>query len=334
MNYQPGKSLLIFATGVLNPQQANESNVSTYIGYFDDENGVYFKHNNGNTYVAIRSSTSGSVENREVLQSNWNIDTMDGNGPSGITLDISKTQIFYIDIEWLGVGTVRTGLVINGNFYIVHKFHHANTRENVYMTTPNLPLRYQISASGTSDTNGSLMEICSTVISEGGFEPKGIIQTLIRDNIINISKANGEVALLAIRLKDSFKRTFNRLSGFQVLVSDQSNDRIIYRLKLFKNVSNISTLFSSGSTFTSINNYSIMEGTTNPVFNANALTTLEFRDIHQGLAVASVPELGNHYQGLFLSSNILGIRDILVLTVYSLNNNTDVFGAINWIEHI
>jgi hypothetical protein len=333
MNYQPGKSLLIFATGVLNPNLANQSNVSTHIGYFDDENGVYFKHNNNITYVAIRSSTSGSVESREIPQTEWNIDKMNGSGPSGITLDVSKTQIFYIDIEWLGVGTVRTGLVIDGIFYLIHKFHHANIRDNVYMTTPNLPLRYQIIATGSTNTQGSMIEICGTVISEGGFAPLGIIQSIIRPTVLSIAK-NTESAILAIRLKDSFKRAYNRIGGVQVLVNDLGNDRVIYHLRLFKNVSNIATLFSSGSTFTSFGANSIMEATVNPVYAANAITNLVNRNIHQGFAVSSIPEIDNSYNGLFLSSNIAGVRDILVLSVESLNNATSVFGLLNWIEHI
>jgi hypothetical protein len=54
-----------------------------------------------------------------VPQTNWNIDKLDGTGISGITLDISKAQILWMDIEWLGLGTVRIGFVINGNLFTV-----------------------------------------------------------------------------------------------------------------------------------------------------------------------------------------------------------------------
>ena len=331
MNYQPGKSLLIYATGVLNPQGNNESNVSTFIGYFDDENGVYFKHNNGKLYVSIRSNTSGTVENREVIQTEWNIDTMDGSGPSGIILDASKTQILYMDIEWLGVGTVRTGVIIDGQYYLVHKFHHANNRENVYMTTPNLPLRYEINAIGNSNTQGSLMEICGTIISEGGFTPTGLNFSATNTSLVSMPK-NTERALVAIRLKEEFKRAYNSLRAFQVLLTT-TNNLVIYKLRKYRNVNNITNLFSSGYTFTSVSDDSIMEYTLNPTFNT--IDVFDNNIILEGFATSQTPELNNHHQGLFLSSNITGSRDIMVLTATSLNdNNIELLGTISWIEHI
>lgn len=330
LHYQPGKSLLVYATGVLNPQNNNQSNVSTYIGYFDDENGVYFKHNNNNLYLGIRSNTSGTIENREVIQNEWNIDKMDGTGISGFSIDISKTQIFYMDIQWLGVGTVRTGFIINDKYYLIHKFNHANIRQNVYMTSANLPLRYEIKANGSTNTQGSLMEICCTVISEGGFKPSGTSFSTINTTARTIT-INNERALLAIRLKNNFKRASAKLLSFQLLIDDPGNDKVIYRLRMYNNVENINSLFSSGSTFTSVNNLSKMERTLNPVFNnINAYTN---RIIFEGFVNNNQPEISDNHKDLFISSNITGYRDVLVLCAYGLSN-TNCYGQLSWSEHI
>lgn len=329
LNYQPGKSLMILGTGVLNPQSANESNVSTYVGYFDDNNGIYFKHNNSNLYVGIRSNTSGTVENREFVQSEWNLDTMDGTGRSGINLDASKTQIFYADIEWLGVGTVRTGFVVDGKFLLCHKFHHANNRENVYMTTANLPMRYEIDASGTTNTSGSLMEICCSVISEGGFEPAGINYSAVNPIARTVSE-NTEGAIIAIRLKEGFKRAYARLNSFQVLLRD-NNDLAIYRLRIYRDVDIISNLFTT-ATWTSVNTYGEMEVSTNVVYNN--ISAYNNRIIYEGFAGSDITNFSNHHRGVYLSSNISGTRDIMVLGIYPITaNGSDVYGAINWIEH-
>jgi hypothetical protein len=101
---------------------------------------------------------------------------MDGTGPSGITLDPTKTQIFWCDIEWLGVGSVRTGFVINGVFYICHVFNHANQETAVYMTTASLNCRYEIENTGTTSGTPTMKQICSTVISEGGYTPTPTVQ--------------------------------------------------------------------------------------------------------------------------------------------------------------
>jgi hypothetical protein len=103
---------------------------------------------------------------------------MNGSGPSGITLDLTKAQILYIDLEWLGVGTVRMGFVINGNFYVCHKFHHANLITSTYITTASLPLRYEITNTGATISESTLKQICSTVLSEGGYELNGLQQAI------------------------------------------------------------------------------------------------------------------------------------------------------------
>jgi hypothetical protein len=98
---------------------------------------------------------------------------MDGTGPSGITLNITKAQILWMDIEWLGLGTVRIGFIIDGVFVHCHSFHHANTIEATYITTASLPLRYEIQNLDTTVSGSTLKQICSTVISEGGYELRG-----------------------------------------------------------------------------------------------------------------------------------------------------------------
>lgn len=336
LNYQPGKSLLMLATGVLNYGGANQSNVSTNIGYFNDNNGIFFKYNNGILSVNIRSNTSGSVVDTTVPQSQWNLDTMDGTGPSGITLDPTKSQIFLIDIEWLGVGAVRTGFVIDGNFRYVHKFRNANVRDNVYMATPNLPVRYEIAASGTGNTQGKMMEICATVMSEGGFEPVGVSFSATRVIPQSITTGN-EFALVAIRLKSGFNRAYVRLNNISTAISDNKTSSAVYRLRIFRNVNALTDLFASGYTFTSSGPDSVMEYTINPVYISTSSSVIESVGKHtkilEGFASTSANNLNNHQRALFLSSNITGTRDICVLSVLGLSN-VQAYGNITWIEHL
>ena len=163
--YQPGKSLLIMNTFAFNTPTAT---LRQRVGYFTAQNGIFLEADGTTVYIVKRSYTSGIAVDTRIAQSNWNGDIFNGAGASGITLDVSKTQILWTDIEWLGVGSVRVGFVINGVFYIAHTFHHANTETDVYMTTASLNCRYEITSTGAS---GSMRQICSTVISEGGYAP-------------------------------------------------------------------------------------------------------------------------------------------------------------------
>jgi hypothetical protein len=174
-SYQPGKSLQIFSTFTFN---AAKTNLRQRVGYYGNDNGIYLELDDSTLYMVKRSSITGSVSSNRVEQSQWNIDKLDGTGPSGLTLDITKAQIMFMDIEWLGVGTVRTGFVINGQFVPCHYFNHANLIDTTYITTASLPLRYEIENKSATSSSSVLKQICSSVISEGGYELRGSQQAI------------------------------------------------------------------------------------------------------------------------------------------------------------
>jgi hypothetical protein len=174
-SYQPGKSLLVMNTFVM---ASSATNLRQRVGYFGDQNGIYFQLDDGNISIVKRSLVTGSIEESVVTRSNWNGDKLDGTGSSGIVLDITKAQILWTDIEWLGVGTVRVGFVINGRFIVCHSFHHANIIDSTYITTASLPLRYEIINKAATGVSKTLKQICSTVISEGGYELRGLQQAV------------------------------------------------------------------------------------------------------------------------------------------------------------
>lgn len=178
-SYQPGKSLLVFSTFVMAPAQTN---LRQRVGYFGVDNGLYIQLDNTTLSFIERSIVTGIVTETKISQlggvygvgdTGWNVDKMDGTGPSGVTLDITKAQILFMDVEWLGEGTVRLGFVIDGQFILCHKFNHANLIASTYITTASLPLRYEITNTGTTTNPSTLKQVCSTVISEGGYQLKG-----------------------------------------------------------------------------------------------------------------------------------------------------------------
>ena len=174
-SYQPGKSLLIMNTFVM---QQPKTGLRQRVGYYGASNGIYFEVANSTLYIVKRSSVSGVLVDTRIAQSYWNNDPLDGTGPSGLTIDISKAQILYMDIEWLGVGCVRVGFVIDGKFILCHVFYHANAITSTYITTASLPLRYEIKNTAGTSGSSTLKQICSTVISEGGYELRGSQQAI------------------------------------------------------------------------------------------------------------------------------------------------------------
>ena len=169
-SYQPGKSLLVLSTFVMEPAKTN---LRQRLGYYNNDNGIYIQLEDSTLSFVERNSVTGTLDETIVNQADWNVDKMDGTGPSGLTLDITKAQIFWMDIEWLGLGTVRMGFIIDGIFVHCHSFHHANRIASTYITTASLPLRYEIENLDETASNSTLKQVCSTVISEGGYELRG-----------------------------------------------------------------------------------------------------------------------------------------------------------------
>ena len=174
-SYQPGKSLLVMSTFTLNPAKTG---LRQRVGYYGAANGMYLELADNTLSFVERSSSTGSLVETRVSQSNWNTDPLNGDGPSNLELDITKSQILWMDIEWLGLGTVRMGFVINGKFIHCHSFHHANIITSTYITTASLPLRYEITNTAATASASTLKQVCSTVLSEGGYELRGLQQAI------------------------------------------------------------------------------------------------------------------------------------------------------------
>jgi hypothetical protein len=219
-SYQPGKSLLIMNSVSFSQPKAN---LRQRVGYFGQSNGVYLENDGTTNYLVVRSNTSSTVTETRVAQSNWNVDKFDGTGYSTqlgferTSLDVAKANIFWIDVEWLGVGDVRCGFVVDGKMLPAHVFHHENKVTVPYMTTASLPLRLEIKNTGVTASNSTLSQICSTVISEGGYELYGAqqgIQTLITSPV-DLPTAGTYYPVISLRLKT----TPNRLDAIVILTA-------------------------------------------------------------------------------------------------------------------
>ena len=221
-SYQPGKSLLIMTSFTMNTPKAN---VRQRLGYFGNSNGIYLENDGTTNYFVLRSNTSSTVTETRVAQSDWNIDKFDGTGystqsggPEHTTgINVANTNIFWTDIEWLGVGDVRCGFVVDGKLLPAHVFHNDNKNLTPYMTTATLPLRYEIKNTGVANSNSTLHQICSTVLSEGGYELSGAQQGVAIPVTapVSLTTAGTYYPVISMRLK----ATPNRLDAIVILTA-------------------------------------------------------------------------------------------------------------------
>ena len=321
-SYQPGKSLLVLSTFVMS---AAKTNLRQRIGYYGAANGYYLEQDGSTVSFVERTSVSGSLVNTPIAQASWNVDPMNGTGASGITLDLTKAQILFMDLEWLGVGTVRMGFVINGNYYVCHKFNHANLITSTYITTASLPLRYEITNTGATSGASTLKQICSTVLSEGGYELRGL-QQAVGTPITSpktLTTAGTYYPIVSIRLKST------RLDGIAVATA----------------------LSAIGNTAANFNWQVISAGTTTggSWVSAGASSSVEYnitgssftggRVIASGYftATASTSVSVDILRAALLSTQLerdglTGTPYEFTLTLAAGTNNETVFGSMDWEE--
>jgi hypothetical protein len=190
--YQPGKSQQIICTGKFD---GRVDGIKKSIGSFDDDNGYFFQTSGSSFGIVLRKTINGVRTDTFVSQSTWNLDKMNGTGPSGNTLDVSKAQIYTMDYEWLGVGRIRYGVVQKGILIYVHEINNYNSLETVYLRNPNLPIRYEISTHKNTTTGSLMTQICSTVISEGGFDNTGKRVVITSNNGATIGASQYDAVL-------------------------------------------------------------------------------------------------------------------------------------------
>jgi hypothetical protein len=316
--YQPGKSQSVVMTGVIGTPTTG---ITRRIGLFDTKNGVFFESSPTAKNVVIRSFTSGSAVETRVAQSAWNIDKLDGTGASGLTLDFSKTNIFMIDFQWLGSGTVRFGFFINGSIYYCHQIHHANIDALVYMSTPNLPLRYEISNSGAGGA-ASMLQICSTVISEGGSQDTGATRSVSRGATgVQTLNTTNLYPLISIRLKSGFESCQIQL----ILASAVCTSNSPIEVQVLLNP----TVAGTALSFASLTNSSVEADVT----STNA-TAVSGGTLLQSTILAAAGSLAlDTISDFQIGSSIAGVNDIIVVAFRRLTGTTETaFASLTWRE--
>lgn len=203
LSYQPGKSQLIFVTFNM---IASVANVLKFAGYSDGVNGIEFQNDGSVNQFIIYSGTS--IGNETVTQASWNLDKLNGTGASGLTLDVTKTQILVIDLQALYVGRVRVGFDIGGQIIYCHEFNHSNLIAYPYIQTANLPVRCGMTCTATVST--TMQFICCSVISEGGVEDTDKFGYTFVQNGTATAGSGTRTHLLSLRPKTTFNGFTNR----------------------------------------------------------------------------------------------------------------------------
>lgn len=332
--YQPGKSQLFLGSGLIGNVgtggTSGSPDYSAYIGIFDNQNGLFFSYDSVNGIgVNLRKDGSDTM----ILQSSWNIDPMDGTGKSGINLDFTKTQLFVIDFEWLGVGRIRYGFYAFGQIFYCHQILNINILTECYMINCNLPIRYQLVGRNASPTTPTafLTQLCSSIISEGGYNPSGRPFAISRTTKTTIGGGGTtELPILAIRYKSTANHE-NIVPSQSTIVCTSSNDLVIFRFRLYLAPNSPGTI----SAWTSVDPNSLIEYAITTDISGYVTTNSIILDESYviGKNTTTYVGLSSIFKLVQLTANVDNVSDIIVLSVLNPNNSgLDVYGSLTWQE--
>ena len=321
MSYQPGKSLLIFNTFVMNTQTEN---LEQRVGTFDANNGIFFEDTGTGYQIVRRTYTTGSSVDNDVPQSSWNGDKLDGTGASGYTLDPTKATILFTDYEWLGMGSVRVGFIIDGKYIVAHTFLNSNNLDTVYMQTANLPIRYEIEVtSALAAGTYTLQQVCSSALSEGGYAPKAIEQMIGTASLagVNLTTAGTFYNLATIRIKSARPYAVIVPQGFKGGAVSNSDFELQLRLNATPSTAFSYTSYSDNVEYDLTGTTTITGGT---IIGQGYLAG-------KGISVGTVNGDGFNFD-YQLGQTIAGASDTLTLCAKGASNGDDVLGTLKWYD--
>lgn len=325
MPYQPGKGLGLMATFTMNEGKAG---LRQRVGYFNTQNGVFLQQNDTTLAFVLRSYTSGAPVDTVITQANWNGDRLNGTGASRRTIDVTKTQILAIDFEWLGVGDVRCGFFIDGEFVVCHTFHNDNIQTAVYMTTAILPVRYEITNTAATASNSSMKQICSTVYSSGGYEQTSIDHVARRTTIFNnITTAATFFPIISIRLASTSLGAVVLPNRVQFLPTTSQN----YEVALLKNPTLTGATWAAAVDSDANVQYDVAA---TAISSVGTIVQTDYVTASGSAGVSQTSAATGYNWDLQLGSSLAGVSDIYTLGVRTVSGatNGDGVGSISFYD--
>jgi hypothetical protein len=315
IRYNPSRTVQVLCAGTLGAPKAS---VLKRIGQFDTSDGIFFEHDGLTVNVVRRSSTSGSVVDTKVSQTNWNIDKFDGTGPSGVTIDFTKHQLFYMQYAFQGFGDIVFGFYHDGRVKFCHRISISNTLTTPSMKTGHLPCRIEISNTATSASSTTITYNSFTVKNEGqDADQEGQSRSYSAAPVKTVGTSNTPV--ISIRLGSGFEKAIVDIIKTSILV--QTADEVFWTIYLN------STL--TGSTFGITNSYiSIDTAATAMTGGVELASGILAQNFNSGEVSQNLLESINSYLGV----SLVGTPSIITLAARSRIGTADVLSTIVWKE--
>jgi len=314
-NYAAGKSHLIEITfshmlpevGVIKRQGYYECGFAE--PYNNDLDGIFLESSEGAVKFRI---VKQDVDKLNVSQANWNIDPLNGSGPSGVTMNWDNFNVLVIDFLYLGGTQVRFGFLLNGEIQWVHRFSHANNFDATMVTHPSMPLRSEIRSTGGA---GSMYQICAQVSSEGAIGDVGrVVAFDMGTTKVDANVVDTMYPLLGVRLKTTYRDVTINPIAFSAL--SLTNDNFLLRLVINPTITGTPTWVDGGSAVEIATNSGV------------ALTAEDGNVISSKYGLQNSTAEGIEESARRIGFSIAGVADEMWLCAIPLSSNLDILGTL------
>lgn len=311
---------------------APQTNVVKIFGQGTANNGWFIEQSGGTYHFVVRSNVgvvSGTNETR-VARANWNIDKLDGSGPSGLTLDLEKGISYAIEYVWHGTQGLRFGVNYFDRIVWCHEQKYSGLLEAPFSRNAILPLRAELRNTGTVSSPGGSMQVGPVSFNIYGGLVDGdsyVFSSGNKTTGINVTSTSVPDYLFALRPKATVVGAVNRAVMIPQSVDIYALDSIFYEV--------VTDAIIGGGTWSSPDTRSLAEISVNPSSVTNA------RVVASGyLAGAS----GNNKSSTSIISGFAG--DVfasldgtnsdtplcIAVRAYKLSGNALSYAAVTWKE--
>lgn len=279
--------------------------------------------------ASFAATTTGVAVSREwVPQTQWNMDRMDGLGPSGFLLNIERGNIYQFRYQWHGFGVVVAYVVpvsaagariSDGMFTPVHVIRYPGSSAAPSVPHPNLFLRWLVENTGSKTSASALSTASGATFNEGAitlFSPKFTAVS----NAITPGSDNVQYIALAIRLPRVFQGEASQAEAVlqRITVANDGTKNAFVRVFLNPAISEI-TNFSYVDSASAVQVWAP---------SSSALTGFS-----GGVLLATVSTPGNGGSSEKIEPNIrLAQRDLLLVTVSRFATSVSAVVSLQWVE--
>jgi len=295
-------------------------------GLFDELNGFFFEDSGDGTYRCVlrRNSALGVVDEESFTRDEWNVDKLDGTGPSGITADPTAIQHMSIEYEWYGAGMIEWNFVINNNKYPIHRIYHANYHDHTWAAKAALPIRIELTnVAGTAGTHTFYQ-------GSHSFSVEGTTELLGRQKSISsaiggksLQSANTFYPIVAIRLKSTALDS--------VIIPDEYSASTLDNTNVFVRV--IENANITGGTWVSFADDSPVEYniTATGYSNGSTLSTNYIGSTNMG-AVNTFPQRSITQITRKTTTTLGDTSGTFLIAIAATGSNKDGWASLGWIE--